>query len=167
VLVGRVVGVYGVRGWVKIESYTRPPENLLRYREWRLRQGREQVDVRLVNGRSHGRILVAQLAMASGEVCSDRDHAARLVGAGVAVARSQFPPLKPGIYYWADLIGLQVEHLDGRQLGEVTGLMETAAHDVLVVQGERERLIPFVQGAIVQGVDLEQRRIRVDWDPGF
>ena len=162
------MGVFGIKGWVKVDSYTRPPENILDYPCWQLCQGDKRREMRLVSGNVHGKGLIAQLADATGKVYDDRDQAAILIGSEITVLRDELPRPAQGVYYWADLIGLEIEHLDGRKLGQVTGLFETGAHDVLVVKdGERERLIPFVNGPIVQAVDLAAGRIRVDWDPEY
>jgi 16S rRNA processing protein RimM len=83
------------------------------------------------------------------------------------VLRSQLPAPAPNEFYWADLVGLEVETLAGRRLGRVRELFETPAHDMLVVSGERDWLIPCVLGPIVKSVDLDAGRIRVDWDPEF
>jgi 16S rRNA processing protein RimM len=162
VIVGRIAGVYGVRGWVKVFSETAPKENIFKYSPWQIRVADEWRNIRVVEGRPQGKGLVAQL-----ESYTDRDQVRELVGAEIAVFRDQLPRPKEGEYYWADMIGLKVVTLDGQELGVVDHLFETGANDVLVVKGERERLIPFVQGQFVQVVDLEAGQIRVDWDPEF
>jgi 16S rRNA processing protein RimM len=101
------------------------------------------------------------------EGVDDRDQALQLSGLKIFVDRSQFEPAKPGEYYWADLIGLEVRETSGRSLGTVANMMETGSNDVMVVQGERERLIPFVIGEFVKNVDLNQGVLIVDWDPDF
>ena len=161
-VVGRVSGVFGVQGWVRVFSHTTPREHILDYAPWYLedRGGWEQR--RLAGGQRHGKGLLARL-----EGCADRDQAAALIGRRIAVRRDQLPPAEPGEFYWADLEGLRVETLEGTTLGEVEHLFDTGANDVLVVRGERERLVPFAWGAVVKEVDLERRVIRVDWDPDF
>ena len=161
--VGRVSGVYGVRGWVRVHSYTAPRTAILEYGEWHLLlQGRWQ-PVELSGGRAHGKGIVVQF-----EAMDDRDRARELIGVEIAIPRSQLPPPEPGEYYWTDLEGLQVETLSGEPLGQVAYLLETGANDVMVVRdGERERLIPFVLEQYVKQVDLEGGCIRVDWDPDF
>jgi 16S rRNA processing protein RimM len=165
IVLGRIVGVFGIKGWVKVESWTRPPENILDYPEWQLGRAGQWQGVRLLEGRTHNRGLVAQLADSAGKVWSDRDRVAALVGSEIAVQREQLPPAAPNEFYWVDLVGLEVENLEGRRLGRVRELFETPAHDMLVVSGERDYLIPCVLGPIVQAVDLKAGRIRVDWDP--
>ncbi|MEA5444647.1 ribosome maturation factor RimM [Gammaproteobacteria bacterium AB-CW1] len=162
VTLGRISGLFGVRGWVKIFSHTRPRESIVDFGTWYLkgRGGWEAITV--LDGRRHGNGVVARL-----EGIEDRDQAAELLKRDVAVRREQLPPAEEGEYYWLDLIGLQVETLEGVELGRVTGLLETGANDVLVVKGDRERLLPFVQGQFIKTVDLSAKRMVVDWDPDF
>ncbi|MGA7982258.1 MAG: ribosome maturation factor RimM [Chromatiaceae bacterium] len=160
VVLGRIVGLYGVRGWVKVFSETEPRQNILGYSPWYLGQLREPLEV--VEGKFHGKGLVARLAR-----CEDRDHAAALVGLEIAVRRDQLPPASAEEFYWADLEGLTVETLNGESLGRVDHIFSTAANDVLVLKGTRERLLPFIWDSVVKEVDFERGSIRVDWDPGF
>lgn len=162
VVVGRVAGVYGVRGWVRVESYTSPKENLLSYRRWHLQRQEGPRPVEVLEGQPHGKGLVVRL-----KHLDDRDRAMALVGLEVAVPRSELPKLPKGEYYWTDLQGLRVETVDGVALGTVDHLFATGANDVLVVQGERERLVPFVQGQVVTRIDLDGGVMVVDWDPDF
>jgi len=162
VLVGRIAGLFGVKGWVKVYSSTRPRNAILKYGAWNLKLAEGWGRFKLAEGRTQGSGVVARL-----EGMEDRDAASRLVGADIAIARSELPRLKPGEYYWADLEGLKVVNLEGAELGTVSHLIETGgANDVLVVRGERERLVPFTKHAIRE-VDLQQRIIRVDWDQDF
>ena len=116
----------------------------------------------LTEGRRYGKGILAHLA-----ACDDRDVARGLIGADIAVSRSELPDPGPDSFYWVDLEGLAVRTLGGVELGTVDRLLETGANDVLVVKGERERLIPYVRGKVVSGVDLERGVILVDWDPEF
>lgn len=159
---GRVSGAWGVRGWLRVRSDCEPAEQLLGYSTWRLKTADGWSSHALEAGRTHGGGLVVKLA----EI-DDRERARALAGADIAVERSAMPALEEGEYYWADLIGLAVETRDGRALGRVSGLMATGANDVLVVDGDRERLVPFIDGQVVLEVDLRARRIEVDWDPEF
>jgi len=162
VIVGRVVGVYGVRGWIKVLSSTEPPEAILDYPTWQVRSEAEWKAMALSEGRKYGKGILAHFAS-----CDDRDVARSLIGAEIAVHRSEMPDPGPDHYYWADLEGLAVRSIGGVDLGIVDHLLETGANDVLVVEGERERLIPYVRDVVVKNVDLEQGVILVDWDPEY
>lgn len=157
---GRFGAPYGVRGWLKVHSHTAPPENLFAYSPWWVRLAGQWVTVQVDDGKAHGKGLVAHV-----EGYDDPETARALVGAEIAVERGQFEPAGDGEYYWADLVGAEVVNLDGRTLGRVDHLFNNGAHDVMVVAGERERLIPFVRGRYVTAVDVNGKRIVVDWDP--
>lgn len=160
---GRVAGVFGVRGWVKVYSFARPRENILAYSPWRLELPDGTVrNCRVKAGRVHGKGLVALL-----DGVEDADAAQVLVGATIRVDRAQLGEAGDGSWYWTDLEGLRVLTLAGTELGRVEALMETGANDVLVVQGDRRRLIPFVNGQVVRQVDLAAGTLTVDWDPDF
>lgn len=161
IVMGEIAGVYGVRGWVRVRSYTEPKDNLLRYRSWALGGDPEPRSVTLKEGRPHGPGLIARL-----EGIENRDAAARLLGRKIMVPRAALPEA-PGEFYWADLEGMQVVTTDGKKLGVVDHLLETGANDVLVVRGERERLIPFVRPDVVAAVDRQKGQLIVDWDPEF
>lgn len=162
VVMGRVSGLYGIKGWVRIYSHTSPREGILGYSPWYLKRDGIWTTYEVVTGRTQGKGVVAKL---SG--IGDRDEAAALLDAEIAVTRSQLGKPEPGEYFWSDLEGLEVLTLDGQVLGRVSHLFETGANDVMVVTNERERLIPFVEPQVVREVDLEARRIVVDWDPEF
>jgi len=162
VSIGRINGLYGVRGWIKVFSYARPITNILNYSPWQLYQHGQWQTVSLSEGQAHGKGIIVRL-----DSISNRDEAARLVGSEIAVNREQLPPTPKGEYYWADLIGLTVVNREDITLGQVDHLLETGANDVLVVKGERERLIPFLPEQVVVDVDLAQSVLRVDWDEDF
>jgi 16S rRNA processing protein RimM len=160
VVMGRIGAPHGVHGWVRVFSETRPREALLGYSPWHLKL-EERWQVReVLAGHPQGKALVVHLAG-----CEDRDDAARLTNVQIAVPRGQLPEPAEDEYYWTDLYGLRVLTLDGVALGVVDHLLETGANDVLVVRGERERLIPFVEPDVVRRVDLGEGVIRVDWHP--
>lgn len=162
VVIGTILGPFGVRGWIKVQSHTDPPENILRYSPWFIAEQSGVGERRVLDGRRHGNVVVARV-----EGVTDRDQAALLQRAEISVPRYRFPPLKRGQYYWADLIGLEVRTTEGMVLGSVANMMETGANDVMEVRGERERLIPFVIGQCVKEVRLDDGVIIVDWDPEF
>ncbi|MFO1423098.1 MAG: ribosome maturation factor RimM [Candidatus Competibacteraceae bacterium] len=162
VVLGRVSGLFGVNGWVRVFSHTEPREGIIRYHPVHLRRQGEWREFRIEAGRVHGAGVVLKFAG-----CDDRDQAAALIQSDIAVRRAQLPPPGPNEYYWTDLEGLRVVTLENMELGTVSHLLATGANDVLVVKGERERLLPFVRGQVVIEVNLEQRLLRVDWDPDF
>ncbi|MEJ2094680.1 MAG: ribosome maturation factor RimM [Gammaproteobacteria bacterium] len=157
-LLGRISGIYGVKGWVKVFSYTRPAENILNYPSWYLKHRDEETLYKVREGRPQGKGLVASL-----EGIEDRDIARLLVGADIYIERDQLPSLPEGEFYWTDLLGLQVINRQGQSLGEVVEILETGANDVLVVKGESRELIPWVWGTYLLDVDMEAGRITVDW----
>jgi 16S rRNA processing protein RimM len=160
VALGYICAVHGIKGWVKVRSWTRPMEAILGYQPWLL--GDDRKPVKLVDGRRQGKGLAALLPG-----FDNREQAVALVGQQIFVGRDQMPPTEEDEYYWSDLEGLEVQTTRGEVLGRVDRLMETGANDVLVVSGDRERLIPFIQGQYVKRVDLETEMIEVDWDPDF
>ena len=161
ILMGRVAGLFGVKGWVKVHSYTRPREAILDYDTWQLKLAGSWREFEVAEGRMQGAGVIARL-----KGIEDRDAAARLVGVDIAIDRPQLPALKRGEVYWADLEGMKVINLDGVEFGTVSYLFETGANDVMVVQGERERLLPYI-ASVIREVDLANRTVRVDWDKDF
>lgn len=163
ITLGRIAGIYGTRGWLRVESWTRPVENLLQYHQWHLSLP-ELPMVEVLEGRAHGPGLVASIAGLDGQRIEDRDQAASLVGALIQIEREALPAAPAGSYYWADLIGLEVRNVQGEFLGRVETLMDNGAQDVMVVVDEKHRrLIPFVAGAVVHDVDLDAAALTVDW----
>jgi 16S rRNA processing protein RimM len=183
ITVGKIGAPYGVRGWVKIHSFTESVENLLDYDPWYLprfsqlkkaqlkkaqsektqsSETPEWVETAVFEAKIHGKGIIAKF-----EGCDDRDAAAHMRGLEIAVRRDQLPEPEAGEYYWVDLEGLEVITLDGISLGRIDHMLETGANDVMVVKGDRERLIPYVPGPIVHEVDIEGGTIRVDWDPSY
>jgi 16S rRNA processing protein RimM len=162
IIIGKVGGPFGVKGWIKLLSWTDPREEIAGYSPWQLKQGDGWKEWEVAEFRPHGKGLAARL-----KGLDDRDEAALLLGADIAVWRDQLGEPAPGQYYWADLVGLEVRHAGGQSFGKVDGLMATGNNDVLVVKGERERLIPFIQDQVIKGVDLDAGVITVDWDPDF
>ena len=161
VLLGRVAGPYGIKGWVKVTSYTQPPENILRYAPWQLgRNGAVSRTAEVAEGKAHGKGLVARIAGVE-----DRNAAEELKGLEILVARDQLPEPDDGGYYWADLEGMRVVRPDGRDLGCIDQMMEAGAADVMVVTGQGGRvLIPFIRDEVILSVDLDERIVEVDWE---
>jgi 16S rRNA processing protein RimM len=157
---GYIAGVHGLKGWVKVFSYTDPREAIVQYPKWWL-EGLEEA-LTVTTARRQGKTIVAQL-----QGVSSPEQAAGLVGKAISIPRQQLPPVPEQTWYWVDLIGLAVKTTTGQLLGQVDKMIETGANDVMVVRGDRERLIPFVTGVYVQRVDLQGGEIVVDWDPDF
>ena len=161
IVVGQISGVYGINGWMKVISYTRPPENLFLYQTWYLSKDSTWQEVRLTNYRKYGKGYIVQL-----EGIEDRDKAVQYLKDEIGIYRSQLPALSPGEYYWQDLLNREVMNLEGKTLGYVTEILETGADDVLVIEGEERYLIPFVREVYIKEVDLDENMIRVDWQCG-
>jgi len=142
-----------------VYSYTEPREAVLNYDRWLLSAKDGWQGATVAEGKRHGKTVIVRI-----DGYDDRDQAASLIGTEIGVPRDEMPETGGDQYYWSDLEGLRVIHKDGAELGKVDHLLETGAHDVMVVKGERERLIPFVMKEVVLGVDLANGEIRVDWE---
>lgn len=171
VSVGRITAVYGIKGWVKVHSYTEVAEDLFGFTPWWLKTQHGVKKVEIDEYRSHGNSFVAHI-----RGIDDRDIAATFTGFDIAVERDLLPGLDEGEYYWSQLEGLSViSEYEGQQyrFGKVARLLETGANDVLVVVPDvdsfdkRERLIPYVPDQFVLSVDLNGRTLTVAWDPEF
>ncbi len=140
-------------------SYTDPREAVLKYKGLLLGKDGAWQSAKVVEGQRHGKTVILHL-----EGFDDRDQAATLIGRDLGAERSELPEPEDGHYYWSDLVGLSVIRRDGTELGTIRGLLETGAHDVMVLQGEQERIIPFVNDEVVVSVDLAARQVTVDWE---
>jgi 16S rRNA processing protein RimM len=158
VKLGRVLSAAGLRGWLKVQSYTDPPENLLQHKVWQLSdvQG-QRAAYEVAEASFDGRWIRARLAGVA-----DRDAADLLRGRDVEVARSALPPTAAREYYRDDLIGFRVRTREGAELGRVSHFVEAPTEAVMVVQGEREHWVPAVP-RYLRRVDLGQGEIEVDW----
>ncbi len=163
-VVGRFQSLFGVRGWLKVYSHTRPPANIGLYRPWLVTNDGSEVELEPLQVRLHGRTLVAHIAG-----YDDRDAAADLLGKTIAIRRTQLPALAPGEFYWRDLIGMHAVNAEGRSLGIVKDLLETGASDVLVVTGENDKthLVPYVPDVYVLSVNVETGTIVLAWQPDY
>ena len=167
VVIGKIVSVHGIKGDVKVYSFTEPLTNVLDYPRWTLRRDHEVKQVELASGRLQGKVLVAKL-----KGLDDREVARTYAGFEICVPRSQLPDLSDGEYYWYQLEGLKVIDQAGQLLGAVDHLFETGANDVMVVKpcagslDDRERLLPYI-GQCVLSIDLAAGEMQVDWDADF
>ncbi len=161
VVMGRIAVPYGVRGWVNVNPDTELVDGLFDYPKWWVQTETGWREFPVEEAKVHGDHLVAKLAGVD-----DRDLAFKLKGKPVAVPRAELPEPEEDEYYWSDLVGLEVENLQHVKLGKIAELFATGANDVIVVKGERERLIPFIDQTVLE-VDLAGKRMLVDWDTEF
>jgi 16S rRNA processing protein RimM len=161
VVMGRITGAFGIKGWVKLQVFTASPESLTAYTQWWIEDAAGWQQCRVEEAQAQTGTVVAKLAG-----CEDRNAAAAYGGRGVAIPRDAFPAAGPNEFYWADLVGLKVVNAEAEDLGTVSRVFETGANDVLVIEGDRERLIPFTQ-EVVKQVDLEAGVIRVEWGADY
>ena len=166
VIIGKIGAPYGVKGWVKINSYTETPEGIFDYLPWFLG---EEKKCRIDQWRPHGKSLVAKI-----EGVDNRDDAERIKNLDINIDASLLPDLGDDGIYWRELTGMKVVTTQGYDLGVVKEVFNTGANDVIHVKanvgdafGQKERLLPFVYDEVVQEVDKEAKVIKVDWDPGF
>lgn len=160
---GHIQGAYGLKGWVKIYSHSTPKENIFLYKPWLIESENGWVSSRVIEGKPHGKTLVARL-----EGCDDRNAADALVGSKIAIKNDQLQQTEDDEFYWKDIIGCEVRNVKDESFGKVTTLYETGGYDVMAVQvGDNEYLIPFVPGVYVQKVDLDEGLITVDWERAY
>jgi len=196
ILVGKVVGFFGLQGWIKILSHSDPKDNIFSYKTWWLKNTRKKdsawVKHTVLKSKNQGKSLVALF-----DGINDRTQAENLRGLDIYIDADQLKELPEGEYYWKDLIGLQVINEQGYQFGQVVDVMPTGANDVLVVHGKetdvkvlakrekeilkkksnsknarakielKETLIPYVWNQVIKQVDLEQQHILVAWDEDY
>lgn len=167
-VVGKITSVYGVKGWVKIYSFTSPMENILAYAPWLLKMGGQWKPYKVAESKQHGKGLIARL-----EGVNDRELARQFCGVEIAIDKTLLPELDAGEFYWSQLEQLAVYTLNGELLGRVSHLIETGSNDVLIVKGNaesidrRERMIPYLPDQVIKEINLETGTMRVDWDPEF
>ena len=164
IIIGRISGIHGLRGWLKVFSYTDPRENIFLYQPWLLGAGSKQSgaqwsEIEFADCGTSGKALVVSLPG-----IEDRETALELVGRSLAVPRERLPEPEPGQYYWTDLMRMEVVTLAGERLGKVVDIHATGANDVLIVQGGGRRAIPFVMDEVIRQVDRDAAAITVDWE---
>lgn len=162
VALGRITGPFGIKGWLKVVSYTDPPEQILDFAPWRAdRPDGGSRELRAIEGRRHGKGLVVRI-----DGIADRTEAELLGRPELWIGREELPALAAGEFYQADLIGFEVVNLAGQPLGRVDHFLDMPGNAVMVVKGEREQWVP-VGGQQLFRVDTGRGRITVDWDPEF
>ncbi len=169
VVVGQLGAVYGIKGWLKVNSFTDQPEGIFDYRPWLIKDGSSWREIQVTGWKRHGKGLICKLID-----IDQREQAQTLTGADIAVSAASFSALPDDEFYWRDLIGCRVKNIKGYDFGLVTQLMETGSNDVLVVKanakdafGQRERLIPFLEDQVIKSVNTQDGIIEIDWDPDF
>jgi 16S rRNA processing protein RimM len=161
VVMGRIIAPFGVRGWLKIKTFTEAPDALVDFPDWWLHTATGWQKYPLAEYELHSKGLVARL-----ENIADRTAAELLKGIDIGVPRNALPDTGAKTFYWADLVGLEVVNQQHESLGIIDGLLETGANDVLIVKGEVERLIPYVETVILD-VDMQAKRMTVDWQRDY
>ncbi len=168
VVVGKLLGPYGIKGWIKVYSHTHPMENIGSYNPLWVNRAGDWQPIKLLQVKLHGKGVIAQI-----EGCNDREQVPQFSGLELAIKREQLPELANDEFYWSQLIGLKVVNKANECLGAIDHLLETGANDVLVVVpcdgsvDQTERLIPYVWEQVVLGVDLQQKQVTVDWASDF
>lgn len=162
IVVGRFGRAHGIKGLISVHSFTEPPANLLNYTDWHAYITKHWQPVTILRSEVNQKSILVQI-----EGYPEREQVAHLANVEIAINSDQLPLLKAGEYYWHELIGMQVVNQQGQFLGRVTEIMPTGANDVLVVEGEKHYLIPYLPGQFILDIDVSQAIIRVDWDIDF
>ena len=162
IVVGRFGRTHGIKGFITVHSYTEPRDNILQYSDWHAFINKQWQPLKLVRLENNGKSILAQV-----EGYSEREEVARLTNVEIAIRRIELPVLKPGEYYWHELVGMAVFDQKEQNLGKVVDMMPTGANDVIVIEGEKRHLIPYLPGQTVITIDPNERIITVDWDQDF
>jgi len=169
ILLGKISGVHGIKGWIKVFSYTSPRVKITEYNQWLLKDKKDQswVSRKLIEGKEQGKNVIARL-----DQINYRDEAEALVGTEIAIHKDQLEVLAENEYFWRDLIGLSVETVEGDKLGKIDWLFDTGSNDVIVIKDSdgiepKEHLLPYVFDDVIKSVSLENSLMVVDWDPDF
>lgn len=162
VIVGRFGRPHGVKGFITVNSFTEPRENILRYTDWHGFISKQWQPLTLSHVEVNNKSILAKV-----EGYGEREQVTALTNVDIAIRREALPELSPGEFYWYELLGMSVTNLDGKNLGSVVEIMPTGANDVLVIDGEKRHLIPYVPEIFIRSVDKSKRIITVDWDEDF
>jgi 16S rRNA processing protein RimM len=162
IVVGRFGRAHGIKGFVTVRSFTEPCDNILHYTDWHAYFDKQWRPLNLLHVEVNDKFILVQI-----EDYNEREQVTALTNIDIAVNRTQFPPLKRGEYYWHELIGMDVVNSQGVSFGKVKEIMPTGANDVLVVEGAKRHLIPYLPAQFITDINLSQHFIRVDWDMDF
>ena len=158
VILGKIVGHFGVRGWLKIFSYTNPREQITKYQEIKIDNDNLKSDFKLEDWKIHGKQILLKI-----KKFDNRNDVEIFIDNQLIIDRKNLPELTEGQYYWNDLEGMEVQEIDGKKIGKVSHMIETGSNDVMVMENNKD-LIPFIFGEVVKKVDLEKNLIEVDWN---
>jgi len=166
--IGRVAAAHGIKGWIKVYSYTDPPENIISYTPWYFKISGAWVRIDVLSSRKQGKSIVARL-----DKCETRNDAESFLGVDIAIPSTSLAQLEDGDYYWNQLHGLVVINTEQKRFGTVTKLIQTGANDVMVVKADKqsiddlERLVPYIKSRVIKSIDLDTGEIIVDWDASW
>ena len=160
IYLGRITGVHGIKGWLKIQSFSSPPENILNYPIWIINHQGEEDFYSIERGRKHHNKIIVKL-----EKIDDRTTAESLINSKILILRSDLPKLSNENYYWSDLVGLSVLSSEEEVIGKIESLIATGANDVMVINTSKDErvLVPFVMHEIIKEVNVELNYIKIDW----
>ena len=161
IIIGTFGKTFGVWGWIKINSLTSPKRNILDFKPWLIQKNNSWEEIHFEDSRERPDNIIVKLPN-----CNSPEEAQNFTNVKIAIWQKQLPKLQANEYYWTDLIGLKVINLQEVELGVVQDLMATGANDVLIVIGDRKRLIPYISN-IILNVDLAEKIIRIDWEQDF
>ncbi len=159
VVIGKIGATFGIKGWLKIQSFTENKFDITEFFPWFIEQGNKWKEIEIEETRDHGKIIIAKFVG-----INNPEDARLLTGKKIAIPSSQLPTLKKNEYYWRDLEGLTVKNKNGEILGTLIYLMKTGGNDVMVIKNDKEYAIPYLPDTVVISVDLKERVIVVDWE---
>ena len=162
IVIGRFGRPQGLKGFVRVISFTEPQHNIVSYAPWYIKPHGALQPLKLLAVETHNKFILAQV-----EGYSQREEVALLTNTDIVIQRTKLPILIPGEYYWHELIGMKVETKEGLLLGDVVEMLSTGSNDVLVVVGEKRHLIPYIVDEFIMQINDEDRVITADWDPDF
>lgn len=162
VIIGQFGKVHGIKGFITLHSYTEPRDNILAYKPWFMLLNHLWQPLPITQLEVNNKHILVKV-----EGFSEREQASTLTHVQIGIRKTQLPSLPSGDFYWHDLIDMQVHNQEGIDLGRVKEILATGANDVLIVEGERRYLIPYLLDLYIIKIDSEQRTILVDWDADF